>query len=873
MSRNVNEFNITYLFLHSLTSIMFTLFKMDNIIVIVVVIISVIILFATVGMMAYKWYTRKQMTHINGSSMNENDANKVIVDDNINNHNTNIFNISDDMSINTNTTNNIISTSSLSGGDILQPQNVPFPFTQVATLSNDVIATVPKNKFVWTEKTDGVRTVLLFENNNLWNVTFATKMCLIKSGLNNPHCVKRTIIDSEAYEDEYVIFDGIWVEGEDLSMKNYPDRFARAKQFLSSIRGVFKFSIAEYRAITTWDSLLEFIKNHHSPYTKRIIDGAIVQRADTPYFTKIGNPYVFKLKLPSMNTIDFVLKYVPDENLYYIYLRGDDVTFKTIYRKFPKNNKYITTHTGNDPKQPIPANSLILFASPYYNNISKFTPRIDWNTDGYMDTYITIASEIMKDMLADPMKYDSVIVELSFAADGWVPFRVRTDKLVPNSYMVGFENMSVLFDPINPNTLTYFAKSLSMDNKIVSDYHECSHIMRQYLFESVIGKWKNNRGINDDEMKSISGGRLEDIYGISDVHVDDSSVDNDDMNSGDISGSEIVTEVNRLRLNDDIDDINDVVINNDYYDPDNDPLTNTGIVSDHDVTTGTIHDTNNDNDNDTTFNGGEFTPKIYFHKSSNAISLLDLAAGRGADFFTFINLGVTNIFAVDQDRNALVKYARKRNGIAHMFKWSPLMKSTIRQPYDDTSLNIISYNLSATNEKLIELIQQRYEYPTAGFDIINMNFAIHYLCHSHKIMKSLADMISTLLNKNNGIFIVTYVDGDKVLSLMNGKGVLNVRPFTLTLKNYEQIDDESKKTYRVHDDDMQLIEMPLPTIDSTGYRVEPLVTSKYLDDIDECLEMADEFYICDAAKDYFHGKFDVLNYLSLFKARVYRCRQ
>lgn len=723
------------------------------------------------------------------------------------------------------------------------PTDVPNINTAVHTISNAVIQSIPMSKFVWLEKTDGIRTVLLIENGTMYDITDVNHITILQTSISNPHCIKRTIIESEAYETIYIGFDAFMIESTELSSLPYIDRFAKATTFINTICNDLPIVSASCKPVTSWKDLIDFLKYERSPTTKRIIDGIIIQRVDTPIMNTSNVITTYKLKSPSLNTIDFYVKYVKSEGVYYLYLYGNDTVYRTACRRIVKTNLHMIEHTGNDPTRRLPNRCFILFASPFYSSMSKFKPRIDWDQNGYHERFKLAASSMMKDMLSDPMKYDGKIIELSFANDGWVPFRIRTDKTLPNSYVIGFSNVSILFNPITVNA-TYFAVSstLSTDNAIVVAYHECSHVMRQYVIERVLGNRKkrildDNRDMFMSKSNVVSGGSIEDIYNLQ------STNDQELPNSGNaelpstipINGYQDVSVVSTLMESTDSTNVLGTLVSS--------------IIR-----------------------PSKMPQRLIMCRASAQLSCLDLAGGRGADVSTLLNLGVTNLFGVDADRDALVKYAiRRMTHVAHD-SWKPLLTLTKQDNHHDSYLNIIAYTLSSNNSQLIKLITTRSEYPRLGFDFIIMNYAIHYLCYSHKVMKELGLLISSVINKTHGFFIVTYVDGDRVLEMMNGNRSVSVKPFMIDLVDFIDADDDSRSMYHNHDTDMQLVKMPLPTIDSKGYRIEPLVTNQWLSDLDEFLNVEEEFNIIDAAKRFIEpitNQLSVTGYLSLFKARVY----
>lgn len=206
------------------------------------------------------------------------------------------------------------------------------------------------------------------------------------------------------------------------------------------------------------------------------------------------------------------------------------------------------------------------------------------------------------------------------------------------------------------------------------------------------------------------------------------------------------------------------------------------------------------------------------------LTVLDLAGGRGGDIVNLYNSGACLIFAVDADKDALVQYVErvvnvpsiKYKNISDDFK-------PIENKPKSILINAIHAYLNDDNTNIINEIKYRFEYPSKGFDVILMNYAIHYLCYNKKCISALNTLLKSLL-KPNGLFIFTYFDGDAILYDMNGNKELQLNSFKIKLIEKDEVDTGDIES----DDDAVWAMMPLPTIDASGYRCEPLVTSKYL---------------------------------------------
>ena len=213
-------------------------------------------------------------------------------------------------------------------------------------------------------------------------------------------------------------------------------------------------------------------------------------------------------------------------------------------------------------------------------------------------------------------------------------------------------------------------------------------------------------------------------------------------------------------------------------------------------------------------------------KPKESLTVLDLAGGRGADELELYHCGASNIFAMDADKTALVQYVDRTNFTPRIKGFQFLLKDSV-EPRDmkkSIFINAVYGFLGTNNESIENDIKTRFEYPTqlksrsnniirpAGFDVILMNYAIHYLCDDIHKLEELHRFVTSML-RPNGLFIFSYFDGDEVLKLISTNDG-NVSKFHITTV---------KST-----NDVTIAKMPLPTIDASGYREEPLCTKKCL---------------------------------------------
>ena len=235
------------------------------------------------------------------------------------------------------------------------------------------------------------------------------------------------------------------------------------------------------------------------------------------------------------------------------------------------------------------------------------------------------------------------------------------------------------------------------------------------------------------------------------------------------------------------------------------------------------------------------------------ITVLDLAGGRGADELNLYHSGAYSIFAADADRDALVQYVERTTNTVNLNHDFLLKESkNINGMPKSILINAIYAFLNEDNSSIIKDIKSRFEFPKEGFDVILMNYAIHYLCYKKRCISALKDLINSLL-KPDGIFVFSCFDGDSILASMDENKELKLKSFNIKLIEPELESDR----------DAVWAKMPLPTIDESGYRSEPLVLSEYLNLLN--MKTIDHYYPmeeCNTSNiNNYHLVDDYLNYI------------
>ena len=152
-------------------------------------------------------------------------------------------------------------------------------------------------------------------------------------------------------------------------------------------------------------------------------------------------------------------------------------------------------------------------------------------------------------------------------------------------------------------------------------------------------------------------------------------------------------------------------------------------------------------------------------------NVLDLGCGRGGDIMKMYHSRVGEFVGIDPDYEGLfgvldsatVRYQ------SNVKKYPDFTKATFINADATVPLTIESQEkkittMSPDNKKHIE----RFFAKDKKYDIINSQFAIHYLFDSQLSVNNLADTVKNFL-KQDGYLICTMFDSKQVLNLLNGK--------------------------------------------------------------------------------------------------------
>ena len=360
-------------------------------------------------------------------------------------------------------------------------QLIPFDFTkspQVNILTNQIINTPnSQNQFVWSEKMDGVRYLLITYNNciyawqNVEQLKYLSKIESVKK-IEDEHENGIYIIDCEKVDNTFYIFDCYIFNFNDIRKLNYLNRLKYAKKFIEiyyipEIK--YSFKLLDIYEITDWNKTIDYALSKSlkpaSPTSEGFshseedevdlnikdledktnlksslnTDGIVLHTLsgiDINKWPKISLAY--KLKPVHLNTVDFLYKYIPSNGNYQLYLSGNYDTLNHALRSRSINDKISQELFNYDLDKTTVSNDnyFILFDCPYFENMWKY----EINLNDIEQLNISDKSE---------KSLNNLIIESQYLIDEhrWQPIRVRYDKQYPNNYNVGLTNVSLIFDP------------------------------------------------------------------------------------------------------------------------------------------------------------------------------------------------------------------------------------------------------------------------------------------------------------------------------------------------------------------------------------------------------------------------------------------
>lgn len=185
-----------------------------------------------------------------------------------------------------------------------------FPGPQPISIERKHFPILKNNDYMVCEKTDGVRVALLAFMFQSKKVTLLINRALVMTwvSLSLPKMAHSggTLLDGELVGNNLILYDGVWVSGEDLKYKNLLERLEFIDQFVKGIIKMAKDTIVV--SLKTFTPLKEFKEMPSSPHP---IDGLVFTPVKDPI--KLGtHETMFKWKPRDKNTVDFQVKHRPN---------------------------------------------------------------------------------------------------------------------------------------------------------------------------------------------------------------------------------------------------------------------------------------------------------------------------------------------------------------------------------------------------------------------------------------------------------------------------------------------------------------------------------------------------------------------------------
>lgn len=141
--------------------------------------------------------------------------------------------------------------------------------------------------------------------------------------------------------------------------------------------------------------------------------------------------------------------------------------------------------------------------------------------------------------------------------------------------------------------------------------------------------------------------------------------------------------------------------------------------------------------------------------------VVDLAAGRGSDLFTYNGYGVQNILCMDIDQAALEELGNRSWSFAdtHPYVFN-------RPPSVNARVYTLQNDLFTPAAQTLETIESRgIPVPVGQVDGVVINLALHYMMKDVKALNNVVTLVNKLL-KPGGVFIFTTFDGKRVFKLL-----------------------------------------------------------------------------------------------------------
>lgn len=305
----------------------------------------------------------------------------------------------------------------------------PFDYTrtpQVNVFTTLDIQSFNYNDYVWSEKIDGIRTLVIIFEGKLLSYRTKTGINFISS-IDSQHNLENldiTIIDTEytEYNNTYHVFDVYSYDGVDVRSQCYEERIMSLNPIMNNLTdklGSMNLKILQLNSIQSYQELVNHILTQNEN-----TDGIVLHNKDKILTKWKSGSVSYKVKTKSMSTVDFLFKYMTELDCYYLYLSGNNLILDSVVKYNSKFNTFIL-----DKKH------MILFDSPYFKDSFKY----QFNQND--------VNKLFNTSVTNKKCLDNLVIECKYE-NRWVPIRIREDKIYPNGYVVGLTNSINIFYPL-----------------------------------------------------------------------------------------------------------------------------------------------------------------------------------------------------------------------------------------------------------------------------------------------------------------------------------------------------------------------------------------------------------------------------------------
>lgn len=346
-------------------------------------------------------------------------------------------------------------------------------FIPVNIITNDFIQNEDINDYVYEEKYDGDRVILIMTiSDGIIQVFEYTKLYFKEIYYCITERTDKTlyILDSEKIINDnkalYCLFDCLIYDNENLNERDYKNRLSYCDKFTNEFNDIINvlcvscYSLSSdttEKRIKKWKSLLYTINSRFesiNPELKHVkIDGLVLHKNKCSFM----NGEIYKLKNSFMMTIDFKLMWIPEKSLFYLYLIG---SVEDLIRKTPLNNHYSKSHFGYSLLEET-KNVYMLFDTPFIPRAYEYEPTLKWYNEGNRSNKLiqeetkNKINNLISKILRNPMDYNNKIVEMTLYRCNdcfiWLPIRERFDKEFPNGYKVGLSTVECIYNKLSPS--------------------------------------------------------------------------------------------------------------------------------------------------------------------------------------------------------------------------------------------------------------------------------------------------------------------------------------------------------------------------------------------------------------------------------------